>query len=159
MITIIIWYSKHMPRTTIMIDHTKDWDSISKYRGYQGRKMGPSKGEMFWEVLPTITIDVLPLMKMPMDCIFTNYKIENYNIFGFWRDLFLMAHNRYCGAGFATLLLCRRLNCVNKYPKPRRTICWLFGFDGYRVQLYNPYTFTITAVGMFFCIYNIKHTL
>jgi hypothetical protein len=60
MITIFIGYSKSMPSTTTTIDHTKDWDSISQYRGYQGGKMGPSKGEMFWEVLSTITIGDFP---------------------------------------------------------------------------------------------------
>jgi hypothetical protein len=60
MITIFIGYSKGMPSTITMIDHTKDWDSISQYRGYQGGKMDLSKGEMFWEVLSTITIGDLP---------------------------------------------------------------------------------------------------
>jgi hypothetical protein len=60
MITIFIGYSKSIPSTITMIDHTKDWDSISQYRGWQGGKLDPSKGEMFWEVLSTITIGDLP---------------------------------------------------------------------------------------------------
>jgi len=43
-----------------MIDHTKVWDSISQYWGYQRGKMDPSKGEMFWEALSTIIIGDLP---------------------------------------------------------------------------------------------------
>jgi hypothetical protein len=49
-----------MPSIITKIDHTKDWDSISQYRDYQGGKMDPSKGEMFWEVLSTITIGDFP---------------------------------------------------------------------------------------------------
>jgi hypothetical protein len=36
--------------------------------------MDPSKGEMFWEVLSTITIGDLPKRKMPMDRFFTYYR-------------------------------------------------------------------------------------
>ena len=60
MLTIFIKYSKSMPSIITKIDHTKDWDSISQYRDYQGGKMDPSKGEMFWEVLSTITIGDFP---------------------------------------------------------------------------------------------------
>ncbi len=60
MITIFIGCSKSMPSNTTMLDHTKDWDSISQYRGYQGGEMDSSKGKMFWEVLSTITIGDLP---------------------------------------------------------------------------------------------------
>jgi hypothetical protein len=60
MITISIGCIKSIPNTTTMIDHTKDSDSISQYRGYQGGKMDPSKGAMFWEVLSTITIGEFP---------------------------------------------------------------------------------------------------
>jgi hypothetical protein len=76
MITIFIGYSKSMPSTTATIEHSKDWESISQYRGNQGGKMDPSKDEMLWEVLSTITIGYLLYMKMPMDRIFTYYRLS-----------------------------------------------------------------------------------
>jgi hypothetical protein len=64
-----------MANITIILDHTRAWGSIFRYLVHQETKKVLSEGEKFWEESSTITTGSLPKKIMPMDSVFTYYRL------------------------------------------------------------------------------------